>query len=259
MSIYKKYIPRSFDWIGIGQMKCGSTVLWSYLMEHPDIFSGPGWSGLVNEKEPNFFNTVEEQINNGYFGQAKYSTWFKEINKAPANQKIGEFTVHYMDDLGTLERIKEHSPNAKIFAILRNPTDRAYSQFNWLYNTRGGTVWDADLTEILSGKEGTDLRFVYKSLYANQIENVYKVFPRSQVHFIKYEDFKADNKKELHKLFDHLEVDKDKYAYHWREDLLRPYIEPISKQNRTKILHFYLDDICRVEELLDWDCSDWKV
>jgi len=249
----KRVLPRPFDFIGIGTMKSGSTALWEYITKHPDVFSDHYTPGALDVKEPNLFNLkqpefLEEQI--------KYSRFLKNIQPVPDDKLLGEFTIHYIDDSDSLELIYEHNPNVKVIAILRNPIDRTYSGFNWGYNTMKG-YYSQSLKEMINkmGMEKTGV--VSKSLLADKIENVYRIFPKENIYFLKYEQFKQHQQQELFKLFDFMGLDTASYSYEYKQVLLKEYVEPLADDLRIELRQFFKSDIERVESLLGWDCSDW--
>lgn len=258
MKTHKDYIPRPFDYIGLGQMKCGSTALWHYILKHPDVYGPDSWIGDAGSiKEPNFFNT--DPNNEHTLGLHKYTSWFESINAAPADKLTGEFTVHYLDREDTLKNIKLHSPDARLFAILRDPVDRAYSQFNWINNTKGDGTWNKHISEVVYHPDSNaKLQLMQKSLYAEQIKRVFDIFDKDQVHFVKYEDYKRDNENEVLKVLSHIGLDTSKYEYTWHEAQMRDYIEPLDRNFREILIDYALEDIKEVEKLIGWDCSDWK-
>lgn len=250
----QQILPRPFDFIGIGTMKAGSTALWEYITKHPDVFSDHYTPGALDVKEPNLFNLKQTEL---VYEQIKYTRFLDNIQPVPDDKLLGEFTIHYMDDRSALELIKEHNPNVKVMAILRNPIDRTYSGFNWGYNTMKG-YYSKPLKEMIDnmGMKGTGV--VTKSLLADKIKDVLEIFPRENIHFIKYEDFKYNQKEELYKVFDFLGLDTSVYNYEYKEVLLKEYVEPLADDLRLELREFFKEDIAQVEQLLGWNCSDWR-
>jgi len=128
----------------VGSMKCGTTSLFSYLQNHPQVlplksdaklnnrrvlankevrfFLDPLYSSLVQSKGANMIND--------------YYDLFSEIS--PANNTkngfiTGEATPMYVCSTGVAERVKSAFPYGKMIWMMRNPTDRAYSDF-WFRN-----------------------------------------------------------------------------------------------------------------------------
>ncbi len=266
MSEYKNIINREFHFVGIGSAKSGTTALWYYLMQHPDLYSGPvlngrtKWLGIDRDnvpwvgleiKEPNLFNTPVEHYN-----LKKYAEWIEKMNSAPEDKLLGEFTVHYINSVDALKAIKEHSPNAKILAILRNPVDRCYSHFNWHYS-KDPNCNQQQFYDMISNPHMLK-HFGDKSKYFDKLMNCFEVFPKEQLMFIKYEDFKKDNEKVVMDTLRYLNLDVSKYTFVKRMLLLSEWKYPMIDQVKNVIKEYVLHDIEKIEELLGWDCSDWR-
>ena len=129
-SLYLKYCALTGwthvlpDYLIIGVTKCGTTSLYEYLSQHPDIYPPKG-------KEIDFFDRLYSRGLNWY--KAGFpSTTRKFVTKSLMKRQFvtGEATPRYMDTPHTLQRIKNVLPNAKFIVLLRNPVDRAFSQYN---------------------------------------------------------------------------------------------------------------------------------
>lgn len=120
----------------IGGMKCGSTSFARYLSAHPQVkLSGP--------KEPHYWSW------NRY--PAKYQNFF--VNETPIlNPKSGqcvsgEFSTSSLIHPLVPRRVKANLPDLKIFILLRNPVDRAYSHF--MMSKRAGLEEECTFEEIV--------------------------------------------------------------------------------------------------------------
>lgn len=100
------------DFIIIGAQKCGTTSLFNYLSKHPDV-------SLPEEKEIHFFDKF---YNKGI-------NWYKK-NFLNDGMLTGEATPYYIYHPHVTVRISSCCPNAKLIVMLRNPIDRAYSNFS---------------------------------------------------------------------------------------------------------------------------------
>jgi len=108
----------------IGAAKSGTTSLYEYLRQHPDVFM-PDW------KEPAFFAPPEA---GGVQSEAEYLALFKN---AGGKKAIGEASVAYLYANEAPQRIHDFlGPDVKIVILLRNPVDMAYSL--WGHQTREG-------------------------------------------------------------------------------------------------------------------------
>lgn len=172
----------------VGAAKAGTTSLWMYLKQHPEIF-------LSADKEPSFFcNTY------GYNNFEKYLQLFKDAVKYKA---IGEASHAYLTSPESATWIRKEIPNAKIIIVLRNPADRAYSLYRWMANH--GYEWlypfekaleaESERERDLSFHKGNPQYFhnymYFKSgLYFEQVSRYYKNFPSEQIKVILLDDLR---------------------------------------------------------------------
>ncbi|HEU4677805.1 MAG TPA: sulfotransferase domain-containing protein, partial [Candidatus Paceibacterota bacterium] len=101
------------DFIGLGAQKSGTSWAYTCLYEHPAV--------CMPQKELHFFSRPRFEE-----GKEWYEAQFK--NCAPGKLR-GEWSTSYLYSPDAPERIRSLYPNAKLLAILRNPIDRAYSQY----------------------------------------------------------------------------------------------------------------------------------
>ena len=103
----------------VGCMKAGTTAMFSFLTEHPEIVGSPG-------KEVNFFTF------NAHRGMAWYSRQFPQVT---GNQRAVDASPSYFHlalDANVPNRIRAVSPRARAIVMLRDPVDRAVSHFRHL-------------------------------------------------------------------------------------------------------------------------------
>lgn len=203
----------------IGAQKAGTTSLYHYLSQHPQIFMSP-------KKEPFFFNheiDAKGQVVREAFGGpgpphvkfaniGEYCALFRGVSGEKA---IGEASVLYIYAPGTAERIKRYVPEAKVIALLRNPADRAYSAF--LHAVRIGREPLTDFAQALREEEDRirdNWHYVFhyrtRGLYHAQIERYYEVFGTEKVGVWLYEDLTNDPVGVVQSAFRFLGVD---YAF----------------------------------------------
>ena len=112
------------DFVIIGAHKSGTTSLYDFITQHPSIES-------ASEKEPCYFSTKYK------FGSLWYRSNFPtELSKYLLAKKDGKFytgeaTTSYLFHPSSAYRMKKMLPNIKLIVILRNPVDRAYSNYNY--------------------------------------------------------------------------------------------------------------------------------
>jgi len=178
----------TIDFIGIGAQKSGTSWAYTCLYEHPEV--------CIPVKEIHFFSRPRYSE-----GTAWYENHFKHC--APG-AKRGEWSTSYLYSEEAPKRIHACYPDAKILAILRNPVDRAYSQYR---NTvRSGEI-SKDMTfEEYSAKDESTWK---QGLYAEQLERYFQYFKREQVLVMIYEDIKKDPVAFMRRIHEFLNVEPD--------------------------------------------------
>jgi hypothetical protein len=191
----------------IGAMKSGTTALYYYLEQHPQIYMSP-------VKEPNFFCFAgqEDSDSKSVTRIEIYQDLFKDVSDEKA---IGEASHCYLYEPEAAARIQRHVPDAKLVAILRNPVDRAYSHF--LHLVRNGTEPLTDFAEVLRKEDAGAFQregsqdYIGRGRYYEQLKRYFDAFDRKQVKVYLYEDLSDAPIDTLQDTFRFLEVD-DSFA-----------------------------------------------
>jgi hypothetical protein len=180
------------DFFVIGAPKAGTTALHAALARHPQLFMSP-------VKEPKFFLCDGPPPTQGGPGDAhSYREWIwrpdeyeRLFDGAPAGTLRGESTPLYLADPQAVERIHDRVPNARLIVILRDPVDRAYS--NWAHLWADGLETIDNFMDACALEEGRKdagwapfWRYLETGLYGRQLEHLYSVFPREQVLVLRY-------------------------------------------------------------------------
>lgn len=198
-------VDRKPNFFVVGPPKAGTTSLYNYLIQHPDIF-------MPARKEPYFFGGWQKT-------SAEDLQWYLHLFSGIQEEKAaGEASTTYLYTRGAAEEIKEFKPDAKIIIILRNPVDRAYSQY-W-HNVRVGCV-DVSFEEELE-EEKRRLRegwrgfrpglvppayYVKSGRYSEHVEHFIKTLGREQVRVYLFEDLVGDPEGVCRNIFEFLDVD----------------------------------------------------
>jgi hypothetical protein len=108
----------------VGAAKCGTTSLYAYLKQHPQVYMSP-------MKEPHFFSPVAERNGPQRFvdvvtDRDAYLALFEGAAGYPA---VGEASTSYLGFEETADVIREQVPDARIIILLRDPIERAYSHY----------------------------------------------------------------------------------------------------------------------------------
>jgi len=185
----------------IGAMKSGTTALYYYLEQHPQIYMSP-------VKEPDFFCFEGEKNLDGnpVTDIDTYRALFKSVS---GERAIGEASHCYLHEPRAVERIKHYVPEARLIAILRNPVDRAYSHF--LHMVRNGTEPLTDFGQALREESGVRRKrnpqnYIGRGLYYLQLKRYFDRFEHDQIRVYLYEDLSDKPIDTLQDAFRFLEV-----------------------------------------------------
>ena len=201
----------------IGAPKCGTTSLFNYLQEHPDIY-------MSKNKEPKFLSFIGG-INNNFNDpigakikkstvktEMEYRLLFKNIPKKI--KEIGEAsvdTLYYYKN--TIPVIKNFLGDPKIIIMLRKPTERAFSAYSHLKtaNREQLSFEEALLKEEDRINSRHPFLWHYKNvgLYYNQVYAFLNNF--SNVKIIFFEDFKEKTEYVVKDVFNFLSVKENIY------------------------------------------------
>ena len=200
----------------VGAQKAGTTSLYHYLNQHPQVYMSP-------IKEPFFFDheidsrgeIVQREFGGHHqpprFSNLKeYRALFRGVKDEAA---IGEATPLYIYAPGAAERIRTHVPEARSIALLRNPADRAYSAF--LYALRIGAEPLTDFAQALREEprridNGWHYVFHYRTrgLYYEQLKRYYELFNKERIGVWLYEDLKDEPAKVSQSAFRFLGIEE---------------------------------------------------
>jgi hypothetical protein len=103
----------------IGAQRCGTTYLYKVLDSHPEIYMAKPL-----RPEPKFFINDLEYSNGKLYYENKYFSSIDDSIKV-----LGEKGTSYIEHPDVSDRIKSFYPNAKIIVLLRNPVERAISNY----------------------------------------------------------------------------------------------------------------------------------
>ena len=190
----------------VGAPKAGTTSLYRYLEEHPDVF-------MSHIKETNFFSFEEIKAQGLYYHEEHIST-LEEYNRLFAkvsNEKaIGEASVSYLFYDTVPKKIYEFNPEAKIIMVLRNPVDRGYSHY--LMDKRMGLVKKPYEGIVNSDRNTQKDRLYYQQYvelgqYYEQVKRYLHIFAPEQVKIIFFEELRNNPSQLITDIYNFLNVD----------------------------------------------------
>jgi len=200
----------------IGAAKGGTTALHHYLQQHPEIFMSTPKElrfFLLEGQTPDFRGPGDmEDLQTAVKNLEDYRAHFAEGARFHAR---GESSPQYMYFPRAAERIRQHIPDVKLIAVLRQPADRAYSAYllkRFVGKERLGFA-DALAAEERRFADGWSHHWHYRrrGFYAAQLRPYFDLFKREQLKFYLYEDFVTDPVGLMQDIFRFLDVD-DSFA-----------------------------------------------
>lgn len=222
----------------VGAAKSGTTSLYYYLRQHPQIF-------MPSIKEANFFalNGVNLPLN-GLGDLEWYNSSIKSLDKYLelfANVKneiaVGEASPTYLHSPFAPKKIFEFNPDFRLIVILRNPADRAFSNFIHCRNnglekiSNFRTALDLEKTRRDEGWFWAS--YVHAGYYYKQLSLYYSTFPKENIKVILFEDFRDNTIETVEKVYSFLGVDE---TYLPKTDI----IYNTGARPKQKLLEFFL-------------------
>jgi hypothetical protein len=246
----------------IGAQKCGTSALYEYLSKHPDITPAP-------IKEIHFF----DQDTTYGRGLTWYHSHFPLPFKLGPQAICFEATPSYLYRPASAQRIHDYDPGIKLIVLLRNPVDRAYSQWNMyrimlsknrqlLYRASSDSdeairrwvdrilssdsffelnkVLREELEMILSGDDNPEPSYIRRGLYYEQMIRYLKYFDRDQIFVIDSRSLMRNPVSVLNSVTEFVGVS----SHDWRREKFpliqaRPYQEDMSAKTRTMLHDFF--------------------
>lgn len=197
------------NFLVIGAAKSGTTSLYRYLGEHPEVYTSP-------VKEPGFFAFEDSDLDfrgplDGWMKpsvattRSKYESYFEDVTVEKA---VGESSPAYLYYPHAPARIKRLIPDVRLIALLRNPVERAHSQFLFFIQCNREPLWhfeEALAEEDRRVAENWAWGWHYKRLgfYYEQLRRYFDLFDRSQIKVYLNEDLR----------FNPADLMRDVYAY----------------------------------------------
>ncbi len=201
------------DFFIIGAARSGTTTLWHWLREHPQVF-------LPSTKEPHFFcfkdgtpPTCGDELDPHYrkLIVTDYQDYLKLFEHCAQDQLRGEASPGYLYFRTVASQIREHNPNAKIICILRDPCSRAFSQF--IHHVRSGLEQLREFNSALTWEASRiadgwwwGFHYLAAGKYYEQWRTYCDQFPESQRLLLFYDDLSADPTGTYNRVCEFLEI-----------------------------------------------------
>lgn len=177
------------DMIIAGAPRCGTSWLYELADRHPGIEMA-----RPRSPEPKFF--LDDAV---YARGLDYysNTWFRNI---AADKVAGEKSTNYLENSLAASRIAEHLPGVKLIFMLRDPVERAYSNYRWSrMNGIEEEVFERAMELELAGarevpehlRYARPFAYLERGLYARLLAPWFERFPRGHILCLRFEDIVA--------------------------------------------------------------------
>ena len=200
---------RKPDFFIVGAPRCGTTAMFEYLGQHPEIFAAT-W------KEPHFFGT--DTI---FPRRPSLNQYLSHFADAKDEKRIGEASTSYLFSKLAAREIKEFSPSARIIIMLRDPVETMHSVHSMVLYWRNEDIEDFEAALAAEEDRKKGLRWpsrphiinylFYREVvnYTEQVRRYFEVFGCENVRVIIFDDFKEFAPKVYRETLLFLGVDPD--------------------------------------------------
>ncbi|MCS4119423.1 sulfotransferase family protein [Salinibacter ruber] len=216
-----------------GAPKAGTTSVYHYLDAHPDVYmSEPKETWFFNGDRVGALEEYSEKYFAGYDGE----------------YAVGEGTTGYMAFSEVPARIAQHIPDARLIFLLRNPIERAYSQY-WYRLQRGKYRPNKSFSEVIRDPNDDALRVgvVELGMYYDHLVRYQSHFDRSEMLILLFDELVNERDKLVRNLYSFIGVEdsfvpkemdahnstvypKSQSAYQVADTLWKPVREAIPNQ-----------------------------
>ncbi len=195
----------------VGHARSGTTSLYQYLKQHPEIFMSP-------DKEPTFFCSDYHRF--PYLNINNIEEYLSLFKNAGNEKIVGEASVWYLPSLTAAKNIWQFNPEAKIIMMFREPVDFLYSDY---YYQRSLLKYKSDRflpVETMEDFENAVLQssstnsnpvsaipYLDMIKYTEQINRFLKYFRRERIKMIIFDDFVKETREVYKDILGFLAVD----------------------------------------------------
>jgi hypothetical protein len=200
------------DFAVIGAMKAGTTSLYHYLDQHPEVC-------VTAREEPHFFSYRGQTV--AYEGPG--DDWLNEnavtdrrayraLFEQPQDRVTGDVSPLYLYTPDAAENLRALRPSVTLIVILRHPVDRAYSSF--LHVRRDDREPLESFEEALAAEDERIERnwapiwhLTRAGMYGRQLEQYQWFLERGQMHVVLFDDFKTETEETVRRIYERIGVD----------------------------------------------------
>jgi len=240
------------DFLVCGVKKCGTSALDVYLRSHSEII-------LARNKEVHFFDR-DEFFTGPYLD---YDAYHSAFPRKPAGSVMGECTPSYIYWNDAPRRIWEYNSGMKLIAVLRNPIERAYSDWCMEYSRGNEELSFSNAIRVEAERIRSEFpkqsrlhSYVDRGRYMQQLRRLWFFFGRSRVLSVRYEELRGRPEAALNRICDFLGITR----YESLDPIVvnsNDYREPMDIEDRLYLSHIFSSEIRELERELGWNCANW--
>ena len=175
------------DFFIVGAPKCGTTALYHYLRQHPQVF-------MPDRKEPHYFS-VDIRVPGAIRNPVEYAALFEDIGGA---LRVGEASVSYLASRAAGPTIHRIVPDARIIVMLRDPVEVVASLHQQLVYECEAEHEDLDealriqrdARNLLLAHKGVPYIYREAVRFAAQLQRYLELFGDEQIHVIVLDDLR---------------------------------------------------------------------
>lgn len=186
----------------VGAPRAGTTSIYDFLRRTEGIYMSP-------RKETNYLSGIDPAFLSPppIRDRKKYQSLFRGVKDEKA---IGEASPIYLRDPQSPELIRKVCTDPKIVISLRNPVERAYSQY-LLRKSNGLTYSFSEAITIAldAGENDFKARVINGGMYYEQVKRYVDAFGRDNVKIVVFEEFVKDPRQTVQQIIDFLGVDAE--------------------------------------------------
>ncbi len=243
---------RRLQFLVVGAQKSGTTALATYLRKNPQLF-------IPDQKEIHYFDN--EHLD---WDDTDLSVLHRNFAKAKQSQIWGEATPISMYWDTAPKRIWQYNPDMRLIVVLRNPIDRAYSHWA-MEHSRGNDPLNFEEALTLEDKrcraalplQHRVFSYVDRGFYSCQLRRLWRFFGHKAVLVLRHEELLQHPGKCLTSIWKHIGVDPPGEPISQVIIHKGVYKNQMSPKAHHQLRKIFWQEICQLESLLGWDCSEW--
>ena len=233
--------------LGVGAGRAGTTLIYRLLRASSDVYVPP-------VKEVNYFGVFDSRVLQGGFTDRDYCRMFL---LASSEKYVGEVSPVYLTRDASAQAIHEFNKDMRIIITLRDPVQRAISQYKHQKDqTQEKDIdeyFETGLLNIDNAQQRhwfTPANNLHQSLYAEPVERFLSLFGRENICFLIYEDLQNSPSDWLKKLEEFLTVPLDLSVASERYNYSSGAVDQVDKRTMDRLKKLFRADIEKTSELL---------